>query len=256
MLLSAERKLINLPVYACLIALHKQLTVASFSAALLWKSGLNNITSTTWREVYMWSWVYMFLYTSLTVNPKAAYQFSFIFPSIRHPTLQYFFRGKNVSKQLLQQLTERQLSKRPNEITTHPCARPFSRFSNRLWGLSWRNQYLPSPVLVWLFVIQWSNTEVNGTKQVGACLACLCSGWSLTHHSGDVYRLEFQGGCKLFSVAEIVIAWINQSWDTFFKFWLPCICKAPGGGHIRFLSGYYKQLFVVRKNFSASLIQK
>lgn len=42
MLLSIEGKWINLPVYACLIALHKQLTVASFSAVLLWKSELNN----------------------------------------------------------------------------------------------------------------------------------------------------------------------------------------------------------------------
>lgn len=97
-------------------------------------------------------------------------------------------QGKHISKQ---QLTERRLSKRQNEITTHSCAGPFCCFSI-VWGLSWKNQYLSSPVLVWLFVIQWRSTEVNGAKQASACLACLCSVDSLIHHSVNVYRLEVQ----------------------------------------------------------------
>ncbi len=118
--------------------------------------------------------------------------------------------GENVSKQLLHKLTERQLSKRQNEKTTHLCAGPFSSFSNRVWGLTWRNQYLPSLVLVWLFVIQWSSTE-----QVNACLVCLCSVESLIHHSGDVYRLEFQDYKHFSSVRSHLFGWIKQSQETF-----------------------------------------
>lgn len=80
---------------------------------LLWKSELNNdmfFKSTNWREVYMWWWVYMFLYTSLAVNPKPAYQFPFISPSIRHPTLQYFFQG-NCCNSLLRDNYQRERTK-------------------------------------------------------------------------------------------------------------------------------------------------
>lgn len=89
------------------------------------------------RGLYVKMSVYMFLYTSLAVNPKAVYQFSFIFPSITRP-----------APQLLPQLTKSQISKKQNKITTHPCTGPFSCFLHIVWGLSCRNQYLPCPVRV------------------------------------------------------------------------------------------------------------
>lgn len=102
--------------------------------------------------------------------------------------------GKNLSKQLLQQLTERQLSNGQNEsqltrVLGHLAA-PLTEFEGSLEGINICP--LLSRTTVWLFVIQWSSTEVNGTKQVSACLLCLCRAESLIYHSGDVYRLQFQ----------------------------------------------------------------
>lgn len=164
--------------------------------------------------------VYVFVYIS-GCQSKSCLSILFHFSINQTSNTAVLLQGENVSKQLLQQLTERQLSKRRNEITTHSCAGPFRCFSNGGWGLSWRNQYLPSPVLVWLFVIQWGSTEVNGTKQVSACLACLCSAESLIHHSGDVYRLEFQ--CyKHFPVAgTISVAGLNRAILAFMFLWGP-----------------------------------
>lgn len=129
----------------------------------------------------------------MTVNLNGAYQASLTFPSIRHPTsCTTLLQRKNASKQLLRQLTERQFSQRTEWITAHACVWPFSCFSYRVWGFTWRNQYLPSRLLVWLFVIQWSSIEVNGTKQVSGCVVCLCRAESLIYRSEDVYRLQFQ----------------------------------------------------------------
>lgn len=160
----------------------------------------------------------MLLYRCLAVYPSGASQISFISPSIRRTTLQHYFGGKcfQATAPTLGCLTERQLSKRQIEITSHSCAGPFSCFSNRVWGLTWWNQYLPSLYL-------WSSAEVNGTKQVSACLVCLCSVESLIHHSGDVYRLEFQN-YKHFPVAEtILLAGFNSIKRHFLKFWLSCL---------------------------------
>lgn len=85
-------------------------------------------------------------------------------------------------------------------ITAHSCVGPFSCFSNTVWGFTWRDRYVPSPALVCLFVIQWSSTEVNGTKQVSACLACLCGAYL----SGDVYRFHFKDEVLLLVAASLV----------------------------------------------------
>ena len=178
MFLSVEGEWINLPVYACLIAPHKQLTLASYSAASLWKSELNSenvVWINTLKRMYFCDEapIRFCVYTS---GCQSKWCLSSLFHSSIYQTFNTaaLLQGeKNVSKQLLQQLSERQLSKRQNEITTHSCAGPFSCVSNTVWGLTWWNRYLPSPVLAWMFVIQWSSTEVNGTKQASECLVCL-----------------------------------------------------------------------------------
>ena len=72
--------------------------------------------------------VYVFVYVS-GCQSKWCLSSLFHFPINQTSDTAALLKGKNVSKQLLQELTERQLSKRQSGITTHSCAGPFSCFS-------------------------------------------------------------------------------------------------------------------------------
>lgn len=118
--------------------------------------------------------------------------------------LQCFFRGKKCFQATPATAYGETAIKWTEWITAHSCVGPFApltEFEGSLEGINICP--LLSRTTVWLFVIQWSSTEVNGTKQVSACLVCLCRAKSLIYHSGDVYRLQFQD-YKRFLVAKAV----------------------------------------------------